>query len=604
MPVMSYATWMEESAGESHWYGDDTRNEYLLQVDEGVKNYEKKQSDSARQALYARLQIWIKDHEDRKGQGKWKSSVFNRKKAIEKLLDQVTPQSRLFTGAKETNEVLKYKEEIAHSRYGVLYLFSKTDIDLNMFSIVLESASALASAGVQAAGTNYSNLHDIHRSQRDWKVAPGDINAIHGVVAKVGSKMLAKTGTRDNSDRQFVTRPDGALNADGSEGFTIHRAVHGVEPAKPMPGYPLTQKALDHTNFQQRPWEAAARWCTVIPYHAAREAMQRLWVKIENCFNSFVEWFKNKLMAMSYGNFTWQISGTVISKLVNFVVAKCLEAAAPFVSAGMSFAGGLAQGFQAIKDRIEAYFMRSQISINPGHPELAANTIEAAMKQGIFVGLWSVIKGAANLALTIALPGAGSLVLALAAGLEWLVKIIYRFWEQSKIHQFLLTARDLYNTEKTRAKKVVDTGWMDKDTMRNLRRYEPELDASSGGIIHNLDDFKAFYQKGCDASPIIPMITLNSGICGSLWTMLRLFENTEPAGLGVGRLMITQDQFDKGNDYFQHLKSYGRTYLETSGFKIKGRTPDVQGYLNHAEFGHNKSYSAVDNALSFVSGMA
>jgi len=80
MPVMSYATWMEESAGESHWYGDDTRNEYLLQVDEGVKNYEKKQSDSARQELYMRLQIWIKDHQDRKGQGKWKSSVFNRKK--------------------------------------------------------------------------------------------------------------------------------------------------------------------------------------------------------------------------------------------------------------------------------------------------------------------------------------------------------------------------------------------------------------------------------------------------------------------------------------------------------------------------------------------
>ena len=47
-------------------------------------------------------------------------------------------------------------------------------------------------------------------------------------------------------------------------------------------------------------------------------------------------------------------------------------------------------------------------------------------------------------------------------------------------------------------------------------RYEPNLDKSSGGIIHNLDEFTKLFQEGCDASPLIPMIVLNSGICGSL----------------------------------------------------------------------------------------
>jgi hypothetical protein len=90
MSVMSYETWINESKGESHWYGDDTRNKYLLLVDAAVKDHQTNPSLSAQNVIYLRLKDWIDDHVKRKGQ--WEQSVFNRRGAIKTLVDQVTPK--------------------------------------------------------------------------------------------------------------------------------------------------------------------------------------------------------------------------------------------------------------------------------------------------------------------------------------------------------------------------------------------------------------------------------------------------------------------------------------------------------------------------------
>ena len=130
-------------------------------------------------------------------------------------------------------------------------------------------------------------------------------------------------------------------------------------------------------------------------------------------------------------------------------------------------------------------------------------------------------------------------------------------------------------------------------------QLHPETDRSKGGIITDLKRFKAFYEKGCDASPLIPMLTLNSGICGSLMVLLKMFEDSGDR--------ITQQTFDAGNDYFTKLKQYGRGYLAGAGFEFKpvdGSDKAVQGILNHAVQHHTGGTSKLDKVLAFGASFA
>ena len=49
-----------------------------------------------------------------------------------------------------------------------------------------------------------------------------------------------------------------------------------------------------------------------------------------------------------------------------------------------------------------------------------------------------------------------------------------------------------------------------------------------GSVSHNpilVERFKAFYEEGCNASACVPMLTLNTGICGDLMMLMRLLDD-------------------------------------------------------------------------------
>ena len=125
------------------------------------------------------------------------------------------------------------------------------------------------------------------------------------------------------------------------------------------------------------------------------------------------------------------------------------------------------------------------------------------------------------------------------------------------------------------------------------------MDPTRGGIIHDLDKFKAFFQEGCDASPLIPMLTLNTGICGSLMTLVNLFRDEEK----TGREVVDRATYNSGVAYFARLKSFGARYLQTSGFKFQARETDtrnnIQGLLDHAVHHHGHDTMA-SKATAFL----
>ena len=131
--------------------------------------------------------------------------------------------------------------------------------------------------------------------------------------------------------------------------------------------------------------------------------------------------------------------------------------------------------------------------------------------------------------------------------------------------------------------------------------------APPGGIITDTAAFTRFFLEGCKASPLVPMLTLNSGLGGSLMTMLQLFEADgsqsarATSNLGAGETR----EFDRGNAYFTRLKRYSVDYMRASGFKFHPLHADdkaMAGYLVHATgMGKERqSHTAAGTALGRV----
>ena len=73
--IPTYTEWMRDTAGSLF----DGRNTLLKDLDEAIKAHSQAQSVPARNRVQACLDAYIRDHERRKGVGKWKESVRNQK---------------------------------------------------------------------------------------------------------------------------------------------------------------------------------------------------------------------------------------------------------------------------------------------------------------------------------------------------------------------------------------------------------------------------------------------------------------------------------------------------------------------------------------------
>ncbi len=468
--------------------------------------------------------------------------------------------------------------DIPHSRYGVLYLLGNIDINMAYLSVGLEGATVLG--GAVASGFTTDTRHLDNATLANKTVDIGKLKGIsQGALAsgasvplKIGTAATMSTGTKAprNTDFYINTKPP---------------------KARPTPGFPLTLSAFEMVKEDPalfvNPYVLPA---TMVVGAGALviDGLNSLRILIQNAISDLFEWVKGKLLGDRA--WAWDVSGAVVKGVIKLVVAKCLESAAPLIGAAMDIGGGIMKTIRAAKDRIGVWLERRKIVLNPGHPEQLANSIESEMSKGIFSGLWTILKGVASLALQSFLPGAGNLVSSIVTGIEWMVKFLWRIWEQSKIHKFLMEARQVFAEERKKAELVTD--YRGKGVGL---QFEPNMDPSCGGIIHDLPRFKAFYQRGCDASPLIPMLTLNSGICGSLMTLIRMFGDNSQHDL------ISQATFDAGNEYFARLKQFGRTYLNSAGFQFTSASGPVQGLLNHAVNDHNRDVSNPEKFLRFLS---
>lgn len=109
--------------------------------------------------------------------------------------------------------------------------------------------------------------------------------------------------------------------------------------------------------------------------------------------------------------------------------------------------------------------------------------------------------------------------------------------------------------------------------------WRPSTEAD--GLINDTTRFAKFFQQGCDASPLIPMLALNSGLDGGPLTLIKLFDSDSNPTLkaDAGQQLLT------ANKFFTRLKRHGVESMRVSGFKfmpLKHGDVLMQGYLSHA----------------------
>jgi hypothetical protein len=545
----------------------------LVKVDKAYDEYYKSRNNSlaATNLLFA-LNNFVTDV------GSWDRSERNRKSGglMRLVHEQVTRQGEKQGWAKAGNggangEGVKRLQtvDIPHSRYGVLYLLGNLQIEINHYNVALDGVSAVGGAVAQGLAVDYTGHKgggvigkEVMGARTGQVISGGQLAAKVGAGLNKPIDKAKAAGTRTNfSEAELAQqRKDRATKVDN------HAAV----------GWPTSTMLLEEIGEDPllflNPFVLPGT-LIVGATVAIAEALNNLRLLLMDKLTSMAE--KIKAMLIADGSFKWEMSGRIIKNMVKFIVGKCLASAAPLIGGLMDVGGGLMATLRAAEDRVSTYMHRRHVKLTEGHAWLIGETIEGQMEMGIFSGLATLLKGVGNLALQTFLPGAGNLVSMVLTGIEWLYKMLYRWWESSKIATFLDEAKKLYQIEQGRA----TVGKIEH------RTEVGEITPSAVGLVHQTPEFTKFFERGCKASPVIPMLVLNSGICGSLMTMIQMVE-------GNGQTLISSSNVTEGAEYFTRLKDFGRRYLTKSGFKFSSTNPSVTRYLQHAMTRHQRETNA------------
>ncbi len=460
-------------------------------------------------------------------------------------------------------------EDMVHARFGVLYLLGNVNIGVDWAPVAiggladLGAAAAIVSVDGLSGSFGAATQTELGGVVKVSTVATGTqsvAKAVGGAVAKPSAftKRIEEQSASRKIEADWIYRPT----------FPLTRAA--FDAVGPMSDEAIAQNAVGayHGNVGTG---AAIVGAVVLDtaYTAIRSIIQPLYKIIIELINKVRDaCFKDELLAS-------RVSGAVVKTIAALAIQEICKAAVPFVGGGQKVFTGVCQMALAIKERASLYLDRRMVTLTEGHFTLIGNSIESQVTRGMFLGLWNSLKGAADIAANVFLPGCGPLASAVLTALEWVVRFAARMLEQSCISHFLEHAGQVWTSERRKARVVVDKRSI------NPRTNEPyeRLYAGDRSLAMRLEDFKAYFDYGCEASVLIPMLTLNSGMCGSITEQIEMFSRGK---------RITQGEFNAGVSYFSRLKRISSRYMRASGFTFTGKN-GLEGIVAHAVRDHGGS---------------
>ena len=249
----------------------------------------------------------------------------------------------------------------------------------------------------------------------------------------------------------------------------------------------------------------------------------------------------------------------ILRKLIDFLAATFLKAAAPFIGAGLDIAKGVANTVDAGITKFKEWMAGRNVEVLFGHPGTIVEAIRKAMWFSVGSGLYDVLKGGLKLGLEFATYGASALGSLIVSIVEALVKTIWKIVEIYRMNGFFGEAKEFWQA-----------------------RNEPSS-------IHNRPiAFNNWFKSYAVDLPAVSVLALNSGICGDKMRFLKMYKGDDT--------IVTQAEFDAGCQYVDSLKIWGSKYLDDAGFSFGSDDNVVKGLLKLAQ-SHTRELSAVEKAL-------
>jgi hypothetical protein len=264
------------------------------------------------------------------------------------------------------------------------------------------------------------------------------------------------------------------------------------------------------------------------------------------------------------GSTALEIGPTVLRKLCDFIATHVLAKAAPFIGAGLDIAKGILNTIDAGLTKFREWSAAKSVELNVGHPATIAEAIRRAMWFNVGKGLYDTLKGGLDLGMQFASQGASSIVSLVMAGVEALAKTIWKLVEVVKMRSVFARGRELY-----------------------------EARANSDSLHLRPIAFNAWFKSHALMLPALPVLVLNTGICGDKMHFMKMFKDDDA--------VITQAAFDDGCRYVDGLKAWGSEYLNDSGFGFKSKDPVVAGLLKMART-HEEDSSPLENVWKATLG--
>jgi len=270
-------------------------------------------------------------------------------------------------------------------------------------------------------------------------------------------------------------------------------------------------------------------------------AMERVKRWFEDVAKGLLESLKEK----------WQceLPASLVKAAIGAAVSATQTAlASGLLSGALDLGKGLVVTVDAAITRFKAWKSSRDVEFSSGHPKMVVDTIHRAMTVSIGEGMWTALKGAANMGLAAASAGAGLIAGVLIAGAEMLAKLFWRLYETSRMRTFFEEAAE---------------HWRNRDSGSALQR-QPFA-------------FARWYRKHVLLAPALAVLTLNSGICGDKMVYLSMFKDDGA--------QISSADFQAGAEHLDGLKVWGTKYLGETGFSFGANDEFVGKLLAFAKGG-------------------
>jgi len=373
-----------------------------------------------------------------------------------------------------------------NARQGILYLFGHMEVETSVAAVILEGGLNILGGGLSYMGAD---------------IGPG---------GGLGNAAASAAGTSIGTARVMLDEVANiALDT---------RAAPVYGPANNPANLPARDLAQRFREIK----DALSRW-----------------------FHQFVNNLKTELMD-KFGIVDMAIGS--VHNLISVIVSALASNAAPIVGGAMNIVSGLTQTIDRGMINFKAWKAGKTVVLSEGHPAAVVSAITLAMKASLFEGMWTMLKGATSIGLA-AVAGISAIVDMVIAGVEMLVKVIWRLVECAKIKAFCGEAA---------------AHW----------RQNQGADFASKPFA-----FNSWYRKASLFIPAIPILTINSGICGDKMVWLNMF-NDKASGI----VPISQDQFDQGVAYIDgHLKPWGAKYLTDCAYGFDSGDAQVRSAIERSK---------------------